>query len=390
MRKKILCGLLVCLMLISAFAGLAATSYDSISFSVNSVVMGLNSTYTLEATSTPAGVKASELKWSSDDTRVATVSNGVIVSKGVYGGCIITATTSDGSLTARCYVGVGAPYGYTGGYYNGYYSGDYYPYYYYDSGYYYPYYNGSYYNDYYNSVYYNDYYYNYYNSGYYNSYYYNNYYPYDYSTYIDKYGRVVYSVNKTNPVDVVGHGKATSAQTFAIEVEQALHTTYNGDSVGFAYVNNSNALTVTPERTGSEANAVSLPKNTMNRFNRFGYSSLRYRLPELEVSIYPDLVGDRALNLTVNKASASGLDKVLAGPWKVGADSSEKALMLRFILDGKYGRNQLAVVKLVDGEWEELESASWTLLKATAGDSYTYSVRTEKVEPGTYAVVRAN
>lgn len=385
MRKKALSGLLACLMVLGVLSGLAASKYDSISFNVNSIVMGRDSTYDLEVTSSPSGVQASDLTWSSDDTRVATVSNGVIRSKNVYGGCVITAVASNGQV-ARCYVGVGAPYGHTGGYYNGYYPGDYYynrndRYYYDRNNYPYGYYYDGYYNDYYyGSGYYNDYYY----GGYYDAYY-----PYDYSTYIDRYGRVVYSVNKTNPVDVVKPGGATSSQTFAIEVQQALDTTYRGDNVGFAYVNNSTYLTITPERTGSEENTVSLPKSVMNRMNRFGYANLRYRLPNVEVSIYPELVGDRSLSLTVSKASASNLDDVVAGPWKIGADSNEKALMLRFILDGKYSRSQLKLVQLVDGAYEEMENASWTLLRSTAGDSYTYSVRTEKVAPGTYALVKA-
>ena len=286
MRKRILSTVLACLMVLGALAGLAATKYDSISFSVNSIVMGRDSTYNLEVTSSPAGVKSSELNWNSDDTRVATVSNGVIRSKNVYGGCIVTATTTDGSLVARCYVGVGSPYGYSGGYYSGYYPGDYY----YDryDNYYYNYNRGGYYYD--NGYYdYNYYYPYYYNSVNYNDYYYvgyyDNYYPYDYSTYVDRNGRVVYSVNKTNPPDVVRPGGATSAQTFAVEVQQALHTSYKGDSVGFAYVNNSSYLTITPERTGAEENGISLPKNVMNRMNRFGYASLRYRLPDMEVSI---------------------------------------------------------------------------------------------------------
>ena len=48
-----------------------------------------------------------------------------------------------------------------------------------------------------------------------------------------------------------------------------------------------------------------------------------------------------ALNLTVTKASAADLTNVVAGPWTISADSSEKALMLLFILDCKYNRSPL-------------------------------------------------
>ena len=389
MKKRLTAMVLSCLIAVSAIISFAATSgkYDQIFFNTTSIVLSPGETYSLSVSSSPSGVRAADLYWSSDDTRVVTVSaSGVITAANLMGGAIVTAATDDG-IKAVCYVGVGAPYGYNYGYYSGYYPGDYY----------YPYYNYNYNNNYPSYSYYDYTYYDYpyypYYSPYYNDYYTNGYYsdyayPYGYSVYVNRNRQVVYSVNKPNPKSYVRPGTASSASQMALEVQQGVGVSYNGDSIGFAYVDNANALVVTPERTGNKANALTLNGNLLNRFHRFGFKTLKYRIPDVEVAIYPDFKASGAVSLSVEKVAANTLDNVVSGPWKISANSDKRQLTYRFILESKQTKDGMNLMKLSsDGKYEKVKSDLWKMMKSSIGDAYTYYVQTEKLAPGTYALV---
>lgn len=411
MKKKLTALVLACTMVLGAVAGIAASStagkYTSISFNTSSIVLQRGASYTLNVSSAPTNdVKTTDLIWSSDDTRVVTVSDrGEIKAKNLYGGAIVTASTQDG-VKAVCYVGVGSPYGYNNGYYSGYYPGDYY----YPSSYYTDYNYPNYYTNYnYPNYYYGngykliqptydyDYYYgpNYsYYSPYYNDYYYNgyydNYYPYPYSCYVNRSGKVVYSVDSGNTgTSYVTPGSSTTAAMFALETQQGVTTTYDGSSVGFAFVNNSNAMVITPEKTGDKTNSLTLKSGLLDRFNRFGFKTVKYRLPSFEVSIHPDFVASGAATINVAKVKDTSVQNVVSGPWSVTGNSKNQDLSFRFILDKEYNRNDLKLMMRDenDGVYLQVKDDYWKLMRSSVGDSYTYYVETEKVAPGTYVLV---
>ena len=421
MKRKLLALVMALAMVLSAIAGLAASlessQYREIYLDVSSIVLNAGENYQVKVSSEPSGVRVSDLDWSSDDGRVVKVSSGgVITTTGVLGGAIVTARARSGA-SASVYVGVGAPYGYNYGYYSGYYPGDYYypsyyyddyytPYYY-DSAYYSPYYYSPQYYDYDYSDYYRygrnrdryyydrDYYYSpYYNySSYYNDYYtngyYDRYYPYGYSVYVNRDNKVVYSVNKSNPTSYVRPGTSTSAAMMALEVQQGVTTKYDGHAVGFAYVNSANSLVVTPESTGVKENALTLTNNLLNRFSRFSFKSLKYRIPDVEVSVYPDFKLSGALELSVTKKDSSALTDTISGPWKISGNADKQELSYRFILEDKQTKSTIDLVKLGDdGAYKSVDRDLWKVMSSSVGDAYTYFVETEKMTPGTYALVK--
>lgn len=70
--------------------------------------MDTGDTETLVATVAPANATDKTVTWSSDDTEVATVTNGLVTAIGA-GTATITVTTTDGSFTATCSVTVTEP-----------------------------------------------------------------------------------------------------------------------------------------------------------------------------------------------------------------------------------------------------------------------------------------
>ena len=82
-----------------------ANGIDSISFNASShKFTGIGDTFTLSVVTDPAGKTAQISSWSSSNTSVATVNNGVVTSV-ADGDAVITATTSDGK-TATCKIKV--------------------------------------------------------------------------------------------------------------------------------------------------------------------------------------------------------------------------------------------------------------------------------------------
>lgn len=86
----------------------AAVSVTGITLSESSVtITGNGNTHTLTASVTPASASDTTVLWTSGNTAVATVSDGIITSVS-EGTAVITATTKDGNYTASCTVTVGA------------------------------------------------------------------------------------------------------------------------------------------------------------------------------------------------------------------------------------------------------------------------------------------
>jgi len=78
---------------------------ESVSLSASTHTMDVDDSFTLTETVLPADATNKTVSWSSSNTAVATVSNGVV--QGVGGGsATITATTDDGGFTATCNVTV--------------------------------------------------------------------------------------------------------------------------------------------------------------------------------------------------------------------------------------------------------------------------------------------
>lgn len=78
---------------------------SSVSLDKTTASLTVNGTTTLTPTVLPANASNKSVTWSSDNTSVATVNNGVVTAKAA-GTAIITVTTVDGSKTASCTVTV--------------------------------------------------------------------------------------------------------------------------------------------------------------------------------------------------------------------------------------------------------------------------------------------
>lgn len=76
-----------------------------VSLNKNSVSLDVGDTETLTATITPSNATDKAVTWSSDDSTVASVSNGVVTAEAA-GSATITVTTHDGNKTATCDVTV--------------------------------------------------------------------------------------------------------------------------------------------------------------------------------------------------------------------------------------------------------------------------------------------
>ena len=83
-------------------------SADSVVLSQKNRTMDRGTSETLLATVYPANATNKNLSWTSNNTAVATVSNGLVTAVGL-GNAVITATTQDGSRTATCAITVVEP-----------------------------------------------------------------------------------------------------------------------------------------------------------------------------------------------------------------------------------------------------------------------------------------
>ncbi|MBR3350964.1 MAG: Ig domain-containing protein, partial [Erysipelotrichaceae bacterium] len=86
----------------------AEVSVTGVSLDKSSLGMITGDTETLTATVIPANATNKSVTWSSSNTSVATVSNGVVTAKAA-GSATITVTTADGNKTAACAVTVSEP-----------------------------------------------------------------------------------------------------------------------------------------------------------------------------------------------------------------------------------------------------------------------------------------
>lgn len=71
----------------------------------NSINLDVDDTFTLTPIFTPNNATNQNVSWSSDDTQIATITDGVVLGKS-QGSCTITATSEDGHFTATCLVNV--------------------------------------------------------------------------------------------------------------------------------------------------------------------------------------------------------------------------------------------------------------------------------------------
>lgn len=78
---------------------------NSVNLSETSITLNVNETETLSAEVKPYNATDKNVSWTSSDTSVATVSNGVVTAVG-EGSATITVTTADGGYTATCLVTV--------------------------------------------------------------------------------------------------------------------------------------------------------------------------------------------------------------------------------------------------------------------------------------------
>lgn len=385
MLKRIMAGICAAfMMVVLAGSALAASTITRIGLSDTDIVMAPGQTYTLKATLTPSDASTSDITWSSDDTRVVSVSSSGVLTAHTYGGAIITVTSKNSGVRAYCYVGVGAPYSVM---YNSYYYGySYYPQsYYYNNGYTYPYYiGGQYYYPY-----------GYYTGSSYPYYYYGSssyqYYDYGYGGYYTTFdGKVVYSVTKPNPESYVSPGSAASVAEMALEVKQGTTTTCGEDSVEFSFANQSTYLTITPSTCDySKENTLTLVGNVLNRIKKWGYERIVYSLPNIQVSLYENLNRSSGTVLTVQRVSTSNSD-VKSGPWKVTVNSDEKGLSLRFKFSSKINKGNLEVGELDEstGTYSIIDRDQWKVVSQWDGDTQTYSVVVDALcGSGTYAVL---
>lgn len=353
-------------------ASAATTGATSIAFDNYSLILTSGTTHTLKVTISPSSVKVSDLEWRSDDTRVATVTNGTIYTK-LNGGCIITATDPHTGVSASCYVGVGAPYGYVS--YSPYYNNNYYqtfgyPYYGYDSNtnaigtYIIP-----------NSDYY----------AYYGSYTYP-YYYYGYPYY--GWGSSIPTYNNYYSSGYVSPGTASTAIQFTQEFKQGVEVRCNDERRGYGYAEENNRLVVIPDTTSlTETNFLQFPANILNRLSRYNFEAVQYNLPGLEIGIFPVLNKNVPTVLKVTGQPDTGLTKTINGPWKFEVNGEESGLQIRFILDRQYTKADLRLMMLNSaGKFVEVKRTEWKLTARSSGSYTIHSVVTELLPAGTYAI----
>ncbi len=82
-------------------------SVTAVSLNKSSLNLGIGATDTLTATVSPSNATNKNVTWTSSNTSIATVSNGVVTAKAA-GNATITVTTEDGNKTATCDVTVTA------------------------------------------------------------------------------------------------------------------------------------------------------------------------------------------------------------------------------------------------------------------------------------------
>ena len=77
-------------------------SVESVSLDVQQLELNIGETYTLQATVLPENATNKGIKWSSDDSEIATVDESGLVTAVSLGETVITVITDDGSKTASC------------------------------------------------------------------------------------------------------------------------------------------------------------------------------------------------------------------------------------------------------------------------------------------------
>jgi surface protein len=79
-----------------------AAALTEITLNYSKLTLGKGGSFTLEVSPTPQNADIPELKWTSSDNKVATVSGSGVIKAKKKGTCVITVTTADGALSAKC------------------------------------------------------------------------------------------------------------------------------------------------------------------------------------------------------------------------------------------------------------------------------------------------
>jgi len=85
--------------------GLRSVSVTGVMLNRTSAVLSVGESEVLTATVSPPDASNKDVSWSSDNTGIATVNNGIVTAV-AEGQATITVTTADGGITASCIITV--------------------------------------------------------------------------------------------------------------------------------------------------------------------------------------------------------------------------------------------------------------------------------------------
>ena len=208
-----------------------------------------------------------------------------------------------------------------------------------------------------------------------------------------------YTVSTT--VTVSAASTPAPAAAVSTDIARNVRLTLDGSSIGGKLARSSSYVAVQPKSHNQVLeNRLSVQVRAFNRLEEDGYATLRYRITPFMVDLKPAMssgMGDNdRLSVTMQRLNNNTMSssmyshwrrsyssKNISGPWEVNTNSNKNAMVLRVRLSKNISKSKMRVLEWSGSSFKSMSTSKYGVVRI--GDQYY--VRIDNVGDGVYAVV---